>query len=304
MRMKPGRYGREPRREVGEPEGPAVQHRGPHHEPDGEGGEDQSELAQLALADALPVRTHIGGGDSHDPGLAERPQRRAASVSSGVGVELSCVAGAKSAGAASVSLGAALQQPTAVPPVPVTCSCLHPRPRRPDLHPARRGLWRNYTTLRVRSNPLTQRGINSLPIEAWRCSNRAGSLTEVPGTHLTFRTCLTPVLGGSGPSTVAHMGPASCLRPGRSSRRDARRSEGPVQGGPGLGGVDDLVDESPLGRHPGGEELGVVALLEDPALVLVGVAVEDLDRARRPHDGDLAPRARPGRRRCRCPWSP
>ena len=76
MRRNPGRYGREPRGDVGEPERPAVQHRGAHHEPHGERGEDQRQPPQLALADPLAVRPDVGGGDAHDAGLAQRAQGR------------------------------------------------------------------------------------------------------------------------------------------------------------------------------------------------------------------------------------
>ena len=51
-----------------------MQNGGSHQKPDGDGDEQQCEPAHLPLANALTVGADVGGGDPHDPGLAEGSQ--------------------------------------------------------------------------------------------------------------------------------------------------------------------------------------------------------------------------------------
>ena len=247
MRRNPGRYGVSPDGMWGNPKGPRCSTVARTTNQTANGSEDQRQPAHLALAHALSMGADVGGGDAHDPGLAERPH------GCGVGVGLGAlVCGSEVRGSRGrVGVGAALRAADGGLPGSRDRPCPHPRPRRHDLVPLRTGASDATTPLSVlvltRSPTRDQLGPNTEPSSSFDLARPVG-----PARPDSAR--------------APHMGPASCFRPGRSSRREASRLEGAVQGGPGLGRVDDLVDEAPFGRHPGGQELGVVALLEEPAL--------------------------------------
>ncbi len=122
------KVGREPRGDMGESERPTVQHRGPHHEPHGERGEDQCQAPQLALAHPLAMGPDVGGPDPHDPGLAEGLQGGGVGVgppgveAGGVRRQGVCIVPGSEVcrRCGRVGLGSALQHSTTAPPVPVT----------------------------------------------------------------------------------------------------------------------------------------------------------------------------------------